>query len=176
MRESLGDHRWFRICGADWEDPLDDTFARDRGGRWNPPGSWRTLYLNEDVVTARINMDRFIGGWPYEPEDLRADAGPHLAVARLPRNQTVADAHTPRGVDALGLPATYPEDHTGALVPHDTCHHIGEQVRAAGLRGVRCRSAQAPHGAGRELAWFPATSRSRAHLVERLTFADWFWG
>lgn len=175
-RESLADgHRWLRICGADWEDPLDDTFAQARGGRWNPPGSWRTLYLNEDVVTARINIDRFIGRWPYEPEDLRADARPHLAVVRLPRNQDVADAHTPDGVDALGLPASYPEDATGALVPHGTCQHIGEQVRAAGLRGVRCRSAQAPHGAGRELAWFPATSRSRARLVERLPFADWFW-
>jgi len=168
-------HRWYRICEAGWADPLDDTFAQVRGGRWNPPASWRTLYANEDLVTARLNLDRFIADWPYEPEDLDEDAGPHLAVATLPRYQTVGDLHTPPGVAAVGLPPTYPNDAVGGLVPHDTCQPIGERVHAAGRRGLRCRSAQAPHGAGRELAWFPATSRSRAHLDDRMTFTEWFW-
>lgn len=177
IEERLEDgHEWLRICEAAWKDPLDDTFAQDRGGRWNPPGSWRTLYLNEDLVTARLNLDRFIADWPYEPEDLDEDNGPHLAVATLPRNQTVADVHSPDGVAAVGLPRAYPLDAAGDLVAHDTCQRIGEQVHAAGLRGIRCRSARAPHGAGRELAWYPATSRSRAHLVTRLPFSDWFWG
>lgn len=175
--EALPDgHHWFRICEAGWDDPLDDSFAAVRGGRWNPPGSWRTLYLNEDVVTARLNLERFIAGWPYEPEDLDDERGPHLAVATLPRSQVVADVHTPAGVAAVGLPSTYPLDADGVPVPHEPCRAIGREVRDAGRRGVRCRSAQAPHGAGRELAWFPATARSRAHLVERVTFADWFWG
>lgn len=169
-------HEWLRICEASWQDPLDDTFARDRGGRWNPPGSWRTLYLNEDLVTARLNLDHFIAEWPYRPEDLDEDNGPHLAVATLPRNQTVADVHTPDGVAAVGLPATYPLDADGGLVPQAACQRVGEEVHAAGLRGIRCRSARAPDGAGRELAWFPATSRSRAHLVTRLPFPEWFWG
>lgn len=175
--ERLDDgHAWYRICEASWADPLDDTFAQARGGRWNPPGSWRTLYLNEDLVTARLNLERFIAGWPYEPEDLEDVSGPHLAVATLPRKQTVADVHTPQGVAVVGLPPTYPLDAAAALVPHRRCQAVGEQVHAAGLRGIRCRSAQAPHGAGRELAWFPATSRSRARLVERKTFIQWFWG
>lgn len=169
-------HRWHRICEAGWRDALDDTFARARGGRWNPPGSWRTLYLNEDVVTARLNLDAFVAGWPYAPEDLDDATGPHLAVATLPRDQVVADVHTPEGVAAVGLPPTYPTDAAGAPVPRRDCQRVGERVRAAGLRGVRCRSAQAPRGAGRELAWFPATARSRAHLVERMPFAAWFWG
>ena len=175
--EILGDrHEWSRICDARWDDPLDASFAQTRGGRWNPPGSWPTLYLNEDVVTARLNLTRFIADWPYEPEDLDEAVGPHLAVATLPRDQRVADLHSPDGVVAAGLPASYPLDGAGELVPHQTCQRIGETVRAAGLRGVRCRSAQAPHGAGREVAWFPATSRSRAHLVARLPFTQWFWG
>lgn len=175
--EGLDDgHKWLRICDASCEDPLDDTFAQARGGRWNPPASWRTLYLNEDLVTARLNLERFIAGWPYEPEDLDDGTGPHLAEATLPRAQDVADVHTPDGVAAVDLPPTYPTDSTGALVPHDLCQHVGERAHVAGLRGIRCRSAQAPHGAGRELAWFPATARSRAHLVTRRTFADWFWG
>lgn len=177
ITEDLPDrHEWSRICEAGWDDPLDPTFAQTRGGRWNPQGSWPTLYLNEDVVTARLNLTLFIAAWPYEPEDLADDTGPDLAVARLPRKQPVADAHSPRGIAAVGLPASYPLDLDGEPVPRDRCQPIGERVHAAGLRGVRCRSAQAPHGAGREVAWFPATSRSRAHLIARQRFTEWFWG
>lgn len=177
IEEVPGDgHEWLRICEASWADPLDDSFAKTHGGRWNPSGSWRTLYLHEDLVTARVNLGRFIAGWPYEPEDLDDITGPHLAVATLPTEQIVADVHTPQGVAAVGLPPTYPTDAAGDLVPHGSCQAVGEQVHAAGLRGLRCRSAQTPHGGGRELAWFPATSRSRARLVRRERFTEWFYG
>ena len=176
ITEELPDsHEWLRICDAAWADPLADTYARQVGGRWNPPRSWRTLYLNEDLVTARLNLERFTAGWPYEPEDLRPEAAPHLAVATLPRRQTVADVHTPAGVKAAGLPATYPLRRDGTLVGHDVCQRVGARVHEQRLRGVRCRSAQAPRGAGRELAWFPATVRSRATLVARRAFDDWYW-
>lgn len=176
IEERLVDgYRWLRICNRDWEDPLDDTFAKHAGGRWNPPNSWRTLYLNEDRVTARLNLELFIADWPYEPEDLRPDTGPDLAVATLPRDQRVADVHTPEGVTLVGLPRTYPLDEAGVLVDTLVCQRVGEHVEEAGLRGVRCRSAQAPRGAGRELAWFPATARSRARLLERLDFEAWYW-
>ena len=177
IREQLPDaHHWLRICDQAWTDPLDDSFAQRRGGRWNPPRSWRTLYLNEDVVTARLNLTAFVAAWPYEPEDLRSATGPTLAVARLPRDQWVVDVHSPAGVAAVGLPSTYPHDASGDLVSHRRCRDIGERSKGEGFRGVRCRSAQAPRGAGREVAWFPATSRSRAHLVERISFDEWYWG
>ncbi len=176
IAERLTDgHRWLRICQPDRADPLDDTYSQHRGGRWNPPDSWRTLYLNEDVVTARLNVERFIADWPYEPEDLRADAGPQLVVAVLPGRQRVADVHSPDGVASVGLPATYPLARSGRLVDHERCQGIGAEVVDAGLRGIRCRSARSPQGAGRELAWFPATARSRARMLERLVFGDWYW-
>lgn len=177
-REFLIDgHRWWRIADPSWVDPLDPTFAEERGGRWNAPGSHPTLYLNEDVVTARLNLRLFIEQMPYEAEDLRHDTAPLLVGATLPRAQQVADAHSPTGLSALGLPTTYPRTgRRGGLVPHSTCQPIGAEVRAAGLRGVRARSAQVVDGAGRELAWFPATSRSRATPVAVLGFATWFWG
>lgn len=176
IAEELRDgHEWLRICETDWHDPLDDAYAQRDGGRWNPPASWRTLYLNEDVVTARLNLRHFIAGWPYEPEDLRSDTGPQLAVATLPRKQRVADAHTPQGLAAVGLPATYPLDDHGEPVGHHVCQEVGLRARDQQLRGVRCRSAQAPDGAGRELAWFPAGSRSRATLRRRLAFDRWYW-
>ncbi|CAN5298150.1 hypothetical protein BH24PSE2_BH24PSE2_13090 [soil metagenome] len=170
------DHVWLRIAGSDWADPLDPGFAARRGGRWNPPDSFPTLYFNEDVMTARLNLRHYIADWPYEPEDLRNDTGPVLVSARLPRHQRVCEAHTRRGIAALGLPATYPIDEQGRLIPHARCQRIGERAARGGLRGVRCRSARAPDGAGRELAWFPATGRSRARRVDTARFEEWFWG
>jgi hypothetical protein len=166
---------WWRIAEAGWRNPLDPGFAQHRGGRWNPPGSFPTLYLNEDQVTARLNLRRFIADWPYEPEDLRSDNGPLLVGARLPRNQEVCDAHSRRGIEALGLPSTYPFDRHGRPVAHAHCQAIGHDVKQANLRGIRARSAQSRDGAGRELAWFPAGERSRAQRVALLRYESWYW-
>ncbi len=168
-------HQWWRIAQAVWNDPLDSTFAQRAGGRWNPPGSFPTLYLNEDRTTARVNMQLFADRWPYEPEDLDPATGPILAAAYLPRSQRVADAHSPAGIRALRLPAAYPLDARGEIIGHDVCQPIGAAIHRASLRGVRCRAARIPLGAGRELAWFPATRRSKARIGEVLTFDEWFW-
>ena len=175
-KEALrNEHSWWRIADPAWSDPLDATFAMRLGGRWNPPGSFPTLYLNEDLITARLNLKRFIALWPYEPEDLRDDTGPVLIEARLPSNQTVCDCHTRQGIAAAGLPSNYPHDPDGKAVPHVACQAVGMRAKSEGLRGVRARSAVTPDGAGRELAWFPAIVSSRAHLVQRLSFERWFW-
>ncbi|MGD1011118.1 MAG: RES family NAD+ phosphorylase [Acidimicrobiales bacterium] len=168
-------HEWLRICDPSWSDPLDPNFARERGQRWNPPHSFPVLYVNEDLVTARLNLRHFIAGWPFEPEDLRGEAAPCLVAAQLPRGQRVADLHTPAGVAAVGLPKSYPLDSAGRLVSHEVCQPIGTAVHALGLHGIRCRSARAPEGAARELAWFPAGPRSRARFVSSTAFEDWYY-
>lgn len=176
LAETLADfHLWWRIADPAWTNPLDPGFAAECGGRWNPPQSFATLYLNEDQVTARLNLRHFVSGWPYEPEDLRDDTGPILIAIRLPRRQTVCDAHTRRGVAAAGLPASYPLGKDGSIVPHAVCQPIGARARGDGLRGVRARSALSRDGAGRELAWFPATARSVARSVKSLPFEAWYW-
>jgi hypothetical protein len=169
-------HVWLRIADRAWTDPLDPTFAAARGGRWNPTSSHPTLYLNEDLTTARLNLAGFVDGWPYGPEDLRDDTGPVLVHATLPAGQRVADAHTPKGLAALALPPTYPLDRDGRPVGHPLCQAIGLAVKTAGLAGIRARSARAPAGAGRELAWFPPrrTDRARRRKVE--PFTSWYWG
>ncbi len=166
---------WWRIADTDWSNPLDPSFAEQRGGRWNPAGGFPTLYLNEDKVTARLNLRAFIAQWPYEPEDLRADTGPVLVGANLPRRQQVCDAHSRAGVQAAGLPSTYPVDARGKLVTHQTCQAVGVKAKQQSLRGVRTRSAQSRDGAGRELAWFPATDRSVAKTAKTLSFEAWYW-
>jgi hypothetical protein len=128
----------------------------------DPPDSFATLYLNEDRVTARIKLRLFIADLPYGPEDPRDDTGPVLVGAVLPRHQTVADVHTPAGIASVELSSSYPLDAMGHSVGHSVSQPIGQKAKDVGLRGVRCRSARSPFGAGRELAWFPATARSRA--------------
>ena len=176
-RETVSDaHVWWRIADPAWTNPLDPGYARKQGGRWNPPDSFPVLYLNEDMMTAQLNLRGFIAKWPYEPEDLRDDTGPILLGCVLPRRQVVCDAHSKAGVRALGLPDTYPLEADGTLVPHARCQPIGVRVKAARLRGVHARSAQSRHPSDRELAWFPASVRSVARRVRTLAFAAWYWG
>lgn len=166
---------WYRIADPAWRDPVDPGFAQVKGGRWNPPGSWPTLYLNGDIVTARLNLQLFVEAWPYEPEDLRPDAGPVLVDVQLPRGQRVADLHSPDGIAASTLPSTYPLWLNGRAVGHQSTQPVGAAAKADGLRGVLCRSATSPLGEGRELAWFPATARSRATVRSVSQFSSWYW-
>lgn len=174
--ETLKDEKtWFRVADTGWDNPLDPSFAQRYGGRWNPPGSYRTLYLNEDVDTARSQIHRMLEGSPVRPEDL--DDRFVLVTATLPSRQRVADAVTDEGLEALGLAGSYPLDDKGKRVPHETCRPIGESVHGLGLRGVRARSAATTDGAGRELAWFPARPTSKATpLGPPIPFDEWFPG
>ena len=176
-RETVPDvHVWWRIADPAWTGPLDPSFAEKQGGRWNPPDSFPVLYLNEGMMTARLNLRAFIAKWPYEPEDLRDDTGPILLGCVLPRRQVVCDAHSQVGVRALRLPDTYPFEAEGTLVPQVRCQSIGVRVKAARLRGVHARSAQSRDPSDRELAWFPASVRSVARRVRTLAFAAWYRG
>ena len=136
----------------------------------------RRFTSTKTPVTARMNLRAFIAKWPYEPEDLRDDTGPILVGCNLPRRQIVCDVHSPAGLLAAGLPNAYPLEADGSPVPHARCQPVGTKAREAGLRGVRARSARSPDGAGRELAWFPATARSVARRVRTLAFVAWYWG
>jgi len=164
---------WYRVADTGWDDPLDPSFAQRFGGRWNPPGSYPTLYLNEDVNTARSQIHRMLEGSPVRPEDL--DDRFVLVTARLPSRQKVADAVTDEGLAALGLPGSYPLDESGERVPHKTCQPIGAVVHELELRGVHARSAAMTAGTGRELAWFPARPSSHATPLGPPTpFHEWW--
>ena len=155
---------WLRLADPDWTDPLDPSHAQRDGGRWNPPGSFPTLYLSGDIVTARLQIERLLAGSPVGVDDLDDGAFELLAVT-LPRAQACADAVSPGGLRSLHLPQSYPREPSGEGVPHHVCQRLGEQIHLEGLRGVWCRSACTPDGGGRELAWFPATRRSRAKAI-----------
>ena len=168
-------HTWLRVADTTWSLPLDPSWAARFGGRWNAPGSFPVLYLNEDLYTARAQIHALLRAWPANPEDLREDAPYVLVLAGLPRRQDVADALSNDGLESLGLPPSYPLDARGDPVPHEPCHAIGTTVHAARLRGVWCRSAVTADGSGRELAWFPSGPGARARsLGDPVPFALWW--
>lgn len=165
------DHLWVRVCRPGWDDPFDPGFAQTRGGRWNPPGSWPTLYLSHDVATARLQVAHLLEGSPVEPDDLTDDAF-DLVAARLPRGQTAADLVTAEGVAAAGLPPTYPETAGGVRVAHRTCWPVAEAAHSMELDGVECRSAASASGTGHELAWWPR-GRTPRPRPGRIPFGRW---
>lgn len=149
---------WVRVARPHHDDPYDPTLAQQHGGRWNPPGSLATLYLNADVATARRQIVRLLEDTVVEPDDLAGDAY-ELVGAYLPDSQVAADVVTDGGVAAAGLPPTYPADADGRRVAHEICQPIGVEAYEVGLDGVHCRSAATLDGAGRELAWWPRDRR-----------------
>ena len=161
----LPDRRvWLRVADPAWDDQLDPSHAAGEGGRWNSPGSHPTLYTSADIRSALLQIERMLDGQPARIDDLGPDA--YLLVAlTLPARQDAADAVSDEGLEALGLPASYPVDPKGAPVRLERCQPVGAAVRARGVRGVWGRSACTVDGRGRELAWFPASRRSRARPV-----------
>lgn len=161
--------RYYRVADPEWSNPLDPSHAAlPPGQRWNPPGL-PCLYLNHDVATARANVRRQFNGLPFSPESLDPATAPHLVEVRVP-DGLAADAHTPQGLVALGLPAAYPHDAHGVLVAHAACQPIGQAAFGTDLEGIDYRSA-APGGT-RELAWFPRNSQPAP--TARRPFDQWW--
>lgn len=165
---------FYRVADQDWTDPLDTGYTKRRGGRWNAPGSFGVLYLSENVATARDFVRHLHAGRPYGPEDLGHP--PLLVVVNVPE-EDYTDAHSETGLQVLGLPLSYPRTApaAGDIVPYERCQPIGKQLFDAGELGIACRSANAPDGAGAELAWFDQAGRTGPALTGSRTFEEWYW-
>jgi RES domain-containing protein len=166
---SRGGH-YFRVFKPDWDDPLDTKPNRERGGRWNAPGTFGALYLNATPAVAAANARRQHAGRAIGLFDLRPERRPSLLTVDVPRGLH-ADVVTIDGIKMLRLPANYPWN-----VDHERCRPIGKRAYAeARLRGVACRSAAectATEWLGEELAWFDRSKKLDA--VERRAFTKWY--
>jgi hypothetical protein len=162
-----------RLAEPAWADPLDIGFARERGGRWNAPGSYGTLYLNRSVELARAQARHKLAGQPFAIEDLDESEQHDLVEVDVPDGDHL-DCVTDAGLAAVGLPAEYPLHPDGSAVGHAECRPVGAAARDAGRPGVACRSAApgAPAGA-EELAVFD-TAAGGVVMTGRRPFADWF--
>jgi hypothetical protein len=164
---------YMRVVDPAWLNPLDASFSRCTGGRWNPPGSFAALYLCRDLETARANARRLIDGQPFTFDDLIPERLPALVETEVPEARYV-DAVSARGLAALGLPASYPLDSRGRVVAHRRCQPIGRAAWDAGEPGIAYRSAApaAPPG-GEELALFDRGLHLRRGRRRR--FDRWYW-
>ncbi len=157
--------RYYRVCDPSWTDCCDGQYAAKFGGRWNPPESFPTLYLNRNVDTARANARRIYEGEAFSLFDLNPVMRPHLQIIDLAPCEPV-DAITDEGLRDLGLPTTYPDG-----VGWDVCQPIGKRGRDSGVAGIAARSAAL--SGGEELALY---SLDNARKRQRLLFDDWYLG
>ena len=140
---------YLRVTDPGWDDPLDGSFAAQRGGRWNPPESFPVVYLCRSIEVARANVYRKLAGQPYGPEDLRPGNGPVLVRTSIPEARYL-NVVTDAGCRDAGLPRTYPLDSRRRIVPWRRCQPIGLRAQVVLLRsafvtypaasGVLCRT------------------------------------
>lgn len=168
LPETVRSGVYFRVCTPDWIDCADTSFAKAQGGRWNPPGEFGALYLNQTKSVAAANARRQHAGRAIGLFDLRPARRPDLAefpIAEL----TVLDVVSGAALDELELPPDYPVG-----VGRGRCHAIARRAYAQPLAGVAALSAAEPYAAGpagEELAIFDTHPQAP---TKRTPFTDWY--
>ena len=165
-----------RLAEPSWLDPLDTSYSRQRGGRWNPPGSFGVLYLNPDWRMARLQVLHKLSGHPYGVEDLD-EAEQHDLVGVEVAEREWLDCLTVRGLESVGLPDTYPRHRNGRPVRHATCQPVGQAAFDGKRSGIACRSAATDAlPTDEELGVFDREVATSVQMTGRHPFAEWFWG
>lgn len=160
-----------RFADPSWTNPLDGSYARTKGGRWNPPGSFPVVYLNANRDVARANLLRKYRGLPYGPESLDPAEAPVLVETSVTADDFV-DIITDDGCTIAGLPNAYPSDGR-AEVPWSRCQPVGRRAWDEAALGIACRSAAwggPPYA--EELAWFQR--RDKLTVARTYKFEDWY--
>ena len=161
-----------RLAEPGWQDPLDTSFAKSTGGRWNPPGSFGVLYLNRDERVARLQVDHRLAPQPYGIEDLEPAEQHDLVLVDVPEAERL-DCVSDRGLEAVGLPSSYPRSPDGKPVGHRVCQQIGQRAHEAAHSGIACRSAATgATGEDEELALFEPYAA--LDVKERRPFTAWY--
>jgi len=161
---------YYRVCGPDWADPADTSYAKRAGGRWNPPGEFGALYLNGSLECARMNARSFIArqfGATALFEDINPEYLPDVQLFAI-EYATFIDAVARAGRRALRLP-----EHGGAAADYAACQAVARQAYADTERGVASATALGDH-AFEELAIFDSCASAIARATKRRNFATWY--
>lgn len=136
--------------------PMSAEGARIRGGRWNPPDSFPTLYLGLDVPTVIAEFYRFAERQGMPPGNLLPRK---LITCRLELSAAV-DFRDRIAWPELGLSDVVVESDDPAL-----CQRLGDAAHYAGFEGILAPSAT---GMGSVAAVFTDRLRagSRIDLVD----------
>lgn len=160
---------YYRVVAPDWVNPADTTYARNAGGRWNPPGEFGALYLNANVSVAAANARARHAGRAIKIFDLVPAARPELVAFAVP-DIVVVDACTASGIAHLGFRPNFPHN-----VDWVACQTIAREAHAAGLEGVASHSAAevtAYSFVGEELAVFEQINVGPPQ--SRVSFSEWY--
>jgi hypothetical protein len=165
-----------RLVEPSWNEPLDTSHSEAKGGRWNAPGGFGVLYLNRSYQLARAQVDHKLAATPFDIDDLDPAELHDLVDVEVAVGDFL-DCVSDAGLEAVGLPAGYPKDGSGATVGHAACQPIGASAYAEPLRGVACRSVARRAAAGdEELGVFDRDVGSTVRRIARRTFSDWYLG
>jgi hypothetical protein len=165
-----------RLADPSWADPLDTSYSKKHGGRWNPSGEFGVLYLNRGLRMARLQVQHKLKGQPYGVEDLD-EAEQHDLVSVEVVERDWLDCVTGSGLVAVGLPATYPRHPNGRPVRQTNCQAVGRGAFVGGRPGVACRSAaDGATPTDEELGIFDSGADTGVRMIGRQPFTEWFWG
>jgi hypothetical protein len=165
-----------RLAEPSGAGPLDTSYSRQSGGRWNRPGSFGVLYLNRDLRMARLQVQHKLSGHPYGVEDLD-EAEQHDLIDVEVAEREWLDCVSAAGLESVALPDTYPRHRNGRPVRHVTCRPVGQAAFDDGRPGIACRSAATgASSTDEELGVFDRDVGGSVRMSARHSFADWFWG
>lgn len=114
---------------------LNGEGAREAGGRWNPPGSFRTVYASVDTETVAAEF-LFSIGPGRDPVALSARRFMWQAHARV---DNLVDLRTKGHQRALGLPVPFDE-----TAPRVLCQQLGAAAYYVRYKGILAPSAARP--------------------------------
>jgi RES domain-containing protein len=149
----------YRHIAARWH-PLSGAGARIQGGRWNPPGSFATLYLALDRQTAIEEFRRMAGRAGRSAEDF------------VPRRFYRYRLDLQAVVDLTADPASLPDALSGfdlSATDLGATQGVGDAAQHLGREAVRAPSAT---GAGDVLAVFLDRLQPDS-IVEPIDFEIW---
>jgi len=160
---------YFRVCDPEWASPLDTSFNKERGGRWNPAGKFGLLHLNATIRVAAANARKHFEDEIHTLFDLRPQYRPVLYDFAVRRSESV-DCVTADGLRDVGLTPAYPQNTSWMRT-----RALGTRAYESGEHGIASRSAaEMTHVLGEELAIFDHRVSALAKLGQRRLFDQWY--
>ncbi len=160
---------YYRACDPANASPMDTTFSKQRGGRWNPPGRFGLLYLNATIRVAAANARKHFENEMHTLFDLRPPYRPVLYEITV-RSSDFVDCLTESGLYQVGLSPDYPRNTTWMRT-----REVGRRAHNSGEHGIASRSAaELDRDLGEELAIFDDRITQLTKVGKRSPFARWY--
>ena len=166
----------FRLIPHGSNDPLSTSYSL-RGGRWNASSSYEVMYTFTATTTAREFMSSQEAYGAFSWQEIQPEFQLDLLVLDWSVSG-MADLATDGGLNAYGLPSSYPVGYESPA-SWSTTQPIGMTIHNTAAAGLVARSASATDFSGptinwAELAVFPERT-APPRLEARIAFADWYF-